>query len=231
MIEWLDGLFLSPQWSITLLFASLLLGIVSAMGSCCNIAALGAIVSYSGAKENTSKKDLFVMTASFVIGIILASALIGLSIGIIGQAAGKYLQTSGKFVAGITSVFFGLIILDFFPFKIPTLSMPENIKRTGILSDIIFGFALGGVSLSLTLGCCSPMLPFIISMAAVSGSLLKSELVMLFFGLGFSIPLAIILLGFSIGKLAATAQKSMPLIKKGAGIILIVIGFYFLFTI
>jgi cytochrome c biogenesis protein CcdA len=109
--------------------------------------------------------------------------------------------------------------------------LPAPVKKAGIGGDILFGFALGGASLACTLTCCSPILPFIIGISAVDASVVKSTVLMGMFGLGFSLPLAAILLGFSFGRLAIGAGKSMAIIKKIAGVILIGIGFYFLITL
>jgi len=231
MQEWLNEMFTSPQWSITLFFGALLLGMFGAVGSGCNIAALGAIATYSGVKDNTNKKDLLFTCLGFVIGTMLALVIIGSVIGFIGQAAGKYIQTAGKFFAGIVLVFFGLVTLDLFPVKLPTIKLPTQLHGAGFGGDILFGFALGGSTLACTLACCSPILPFIIGMAAVDGNALKSAALMGMFGIGYTLPLAAILLGFSFGKLAIGAGKSMAVIKRIAGGLLIAIGFYFLLTI
>lgn len=231
MNEWLNGFFTAQQWSVTLFLGALLLGAVSAVGSTCNIAALGAIAGYSGLKEGGSKKELLFTCLGFVIGTILALALIGTTVGYLSKAASDHLMNAGKFFAGIVLVFFGLVTLDLFPFKLPPVKLPTPIKKAGFGGDILFGFALGGSSLACTLTCCSPILPFIIGMSAIEGNALKSTLLMGMFGLGFSLPLAAILLGFSFGKLAIGAGKSMASIKKIAGVVLMGIGFYFLVTI
>ncbi len=231
MQQWLNEMFTSPQWSFTLFFGTLLLGIFGAVGNGCNIAALGAIATYSGTKDNKNKKDIWFTSLGFMIGTLLALALIGSLIGFLGQTAGKYIQTTGKFFAGIVLVFFGLITLDLFPVKIPSIKLPTKLQGTGLVGDILFGFALGSSTLACTLACCSPILPFILSMAAIEGSLLKSTSLMVVFGIGYTLPLMAILMGFSVSKFAFGAGKSMDIIKKVAGGLLIAIGFYFLFTI
>lgn len=231
MQEWLNGLFTTPEWSGTLFLGALLLGMVGAVGSTCNIAAFGAIAGYSGVKESRNKKDLLFTCLGFVIGTILALTIIGTVIGYVGQTAAKYIQNAGKFFAGIVLVFFGLITLDLFPVKLPSFKLPKHLKKAGLGGDIIFGFALGGSSLACTLTCCSPILPFVIGMSAIEGNALKSAMLMGMFGIGFSLPLAAILMGFSFGRLAIGAGKSMAVIKKIAGCLLIIIGFYFLVTI
>ncbi len=231
MQEWLNQMFTSPQWSFTLFFGALVLGVFGAVGNGCNIAALGAIATYSGTKESTNKKDLWFTALGFMIGTLLALAIIGSLIGFLGQTAGKYIQTSGKFFAGIVLVFFGLVTLDLFPIKIPSIKLPTKLENTGLVGDILFGFALGGSTLACTLACCSPILPFILGMATIEGSLFKSTVLMVMFGIGYTLPLVAILMGFSFGKLAIGAGKSMDIVKKVAGGLLIGIGFYFLVTI
>lgn len=231
MQVWLNELFTTPQWNFTIFIGALLLGIIGAVGSGCNLAALGAIATYSGVKESSNKKDLLFTCLGFVIGTMMALILIGFFIGFIGQAAGNYIQTVGKFFSGIILVFFGLVTLDLFPLKLPSLKLPIQQQGSGIGSDILFGFALGGSTLSCTLACCSPIVPFLIGLSAVEGNAMKSAILMGIFGIGYTLPLVAIFLGFSFGKLAISAGKSITIIKKIAGLVLIIIGFYFLFTL
>jgi cytochrome c biogenesis protein CcdA len=51
------------------------------------------------------------------------------------------------------------------------------------------------------------------------------------YAIGFSLPLAAIMLGVSFGKSVAKAKKAETVIRIVAGVLLIAAGFYFLITI
>ncbi len=59
MQEWTDQIIKSQNFGIIFLIASFLLGVLSAMLSCCNVAALGAVAGYAGTKETRKKSDLY----------------------------------------------------------------------------------------------------------------------------------------------------------------------------
>lgn len=65
-------------------------------------------------------------------------------------------------------------------------------------------------------------------MVLLQGHSLWGMVLMAFFALGFSLPLAAILLGVSFGKSSIKAQKAEAAIRSVAGVLLVCAGFYLL---
>jgi len=234
MQEWINNTLSSPTLSFVILPALLLLGILNSVVSCCNIAVIGALTGYAGTKGNKKHRDIIFVTISFMLGTILALAVIGAVIGYAGQIVGENFGRYSKLLAGLVMVFFGLMALNLIPLKKLRLPGFDRINRKyprGIFGAIILGFALGGVSITCTLTCCSPALPIVLGVVSIQGQFVKSVLLMVIFGIGYSLPLAAILLGVSFGRWALRASKAMSVIKVIAGVLMLGVGFYFLATV
>ncbi|UCD83487.1 MAG: hypothetical protein JSU92_09265 [Deltaproteobacteria bacterium] len=234
MQEWINNVLTTPDLSLVMLPAILLLGVLSSVASCCNIAVIGALSGYAGTKGNKEYRDILFVTISFMLGTILALVVIGAVIGYAGQVAGESLGHYGKVLAGLVSVFFGLMALNLIPLdkmKLPTFNQLSQKYPRGILGTVIFGFALGGASLSCSVSCCAPAFMVILGVASLQGQWVKSALLMGIYAVGYSMPLAAVLLGVSFGRWALSASKAMPAVRGIAGALLLVVGFYFLATV
>src|SRR5512138_3971384 len=93
---------------IGLLFA-LVLGVVSAATSaCCTLPALGILIGYSGAREETSRRAAFRSAVFFTGGTILSLMIIGGVAGFVGQVAQTSLGGYWKLFGGVVAIIFGL---------------------------------------------------------------------------------------------------------------------------
>ena len=232
MQEWINSVLASPGLSLMMLPALLLLGILSMVGSVCNIAVVGALTGYAGAKEIRKHRDTVLVAVSLMLGVTLALAAIGALIGYAGQVFTESFGRYGRALAGMVAMFFGLMALNLVPLiRLPRYDRPTRKYPQGTLAAIIFGFALGGVSLTSSISCCSPALLIVLGVISLQGAGAKSALLMGMFAVGYSLPLVAILLGISYGKWALRTSKAMPVIRVIAGILLLVVGFYLLATI
>jgi cytochrome c biogenesis protein CcdA len=179
--------------------AALLLGVIASVTSCCNLPVIGAIAGYSGSlAQERKRRDLLISGVFFMIGTILALAALGAVSGFIGSAAGSTLGTWWQLIAGLILVFFGLTSLDFLPFK---LSLPKLVGQTanrGRLSAMVYGLALGGGATACTVSC-SPVLPVVLAYSALQGGTFWGALVLAVFAVGYSVPLAVGLIGLGLG--------------------------------
>ena len=231
MSEWAVRALESPEFGWVVLPAAIILGFVASIGSGCNIAVIAAVAGYAGSSEIDSHRNAVITAACFLIGTILALTSIGALIGHLGQAAGDRLGLFGKLFAGFIAVFFGLTALNLLPFRLPQINSLKGKSPKGILGSAIFGFAIGGVSITCTLVCCGPLLPMVLGMAALRGQGEWGAMILMMFAIGFSLPLAAMMFGVSIGKMTGFAAKAGKPIKTIAGVILIAAGFWILTTI
>ena len=137
-----------------------------------------------------------------------------------------------KIAAGLVLIFFGVYILDLFPFKIPGIALNIQNKNNGSVGAILFGFVIGGLTVLSNI-CCNPIFPVVVAASLVKGSTLWGFFLLFFYALGYGITLAAAMLGvgLGIGKLSKWLSKFATIIKYASGITLIVLGFYLLITI
>ncbi len=130
------------------------------------------------------KKKAMLATSSFVLGLTIAFAIFGLVAGLIGNYFNNYKLYLAS-ISGIFIILFGIMMIFNKGFSFFTPKVSENKK--GVLSFILFGF-LFGVGWS---PCVGPILGSIFFLAASSGTLIKSILLLITYSMGISIPLLI----------------------------------------
>jgi cytochrome c-type biogenesis protein len=233
METWIHQVLNSGQAGITVLIAVFFLGIIGVLTCGCNYAVFAVVAGYSGTLATAGKaKNVVWSGGAFLIGAIISMAVIG---GILGYAGGLISNSIGsywKIAAGLVCIFFGLYSLDWLPFRVPAISINTSNRKTGIISSIIFGLTVGGLFSALN-SCCNPLFPIILAASFVKGSTVWGMIMLTVFALGYSLPLAIAIVGvrFGLGKMSATMTKLGNTIKYIGGILLIGMGFYFLITI
>ncbi len=233
MIEWVSHILNSEQAGITVLIAVFLMGMISVVSCGCNFAIIGVVAGYTGAIGSTGRTKAVVWSGIFfLIGTVVSMAIVGAIIGFASQLINASFGNYWKIAAGLISILFGLYTLDLLPFKIPGINYNPKGNGSGIVSAMIFGFAVGGLSTACSL-CCNPFFPIVMAATFVKGSVLWGVLMLIVFSVGYGLPLAagMIGIGLGFGKISKTVAKVGTIIKYAGGIALLVLGFYFLITI
>nr|WP_041969797.1 sulfite exporter TauE/SafE family protein [Geobacter sp. OR-1] len=102
------------------LFFALLLGSVSAATSaCCTLPAMGILIGYSGARQESNHRAAVSSVVFFTVGTVVSLMIIGGIAGFVGQTAQLSLGGYWKIFAGIIAILFGLATLKLLPFKLP----------------------------------------------------------------------------------------------------------------
>jgi cytochrome c biogenesis protein CcdA len=167
----------------------------------------------------------------FMFGVIIATVILGSLAGFMSEVAQTKLGRYWKLVGGFIIIFFGLGTLRLLPFKFPKRKVPEGKSRpTGLFPSALFGLVIGG-GIGFCSMPCNPGIFIVLGAAVVQGYNLRTIAMLIAYAIGFSLPLAAIMLGVSFGKSVARAKKTVAAIRIVAGIILIAAGFYFLATI
>ena len=236
-MEWIQSIM---QWAKTVLeqvgFRPLalplafLLGLASAVASaCCTLPLLGAIVGYSGTREDNDRRAKFLAALFFMLGTTIALIILGTVAGFIGQVAQDMMGKYWKVFAGLIAVFVGLAALKLLPFKLPTKTTGTGSRPKGLLGAAAFGLVIGGGVCVASLAC-NPGIFIVLGVAVLQGYTLWGMCIMAAYAVGFSLPLAAIMLGVSFGKMALKAEKIEGAIRIAAGLLLASAGFYFLAT-
>ena len=233
MQEWISQTLQSPTLGLTVLLAALLLGLVGAVTSCCNLAVIAAVAGYSGTQsEKRNRRDILIGGLFFMLGAFVALATLGAVTGLVSQTVGSTLGVYWKLFAGLVMVLFGLATLKLIPFKLPKFGSTTGTMPGGTAKAMVYGFAVGG-GITACSACCNPALFVALGMATLQGRTVWGAAIMAAFAVGYSLPLtgAVVGLGFGFGKLGSVTRKLAPAINATAGILLIAVGFYLLATV
>jgi cytochrome c biogenesis protein CcdA len=92
------------------------------------------------------------------------------------------------------------------------------------------GLVLGGIVAACSLPC-NPGIFIVMGAAILQGAVIRASLLLGMYAVGFAIPLGIVMLGVSLGRVSLAARGADAAMRWTAGVILIVAGFYFLLTL
>jgi len=236
-MEWIQGLIV---WAKTVLEQvgfrpvalplAFVLGLASAVASaCCTLPLLGAIVGYSGTREDRDRRAKFLAALFFMLGTTIALIILGTVAGFIGQVAQDTMGKYWKVFAGLIAIFVGLAALKLLPFKLPTKTADTRSRPKGLLGAAAFGLVMGG-GVSVASLACNPGIFIVLGVAVLQGYTLWTIAITAAYAVGFSLPLALIMLGASFGKSAIKAKRTETTIRIIGGALLIIAGFYLLGT-
>jgi cytochrome c-type biogenesis protein len=230
-MEWAKNLLEQTGFRPAALPFAFILGLVSAIASaCCTLPFLGAIVGYSGSRQDSDRRSKFFTALFFMLGTTTALVILGYVAGFIGQVAQDVLGKYWKVFAGLIAILVGLAALKLLPFKLTAKTSQTRSQPKGFLSAAVFGLVMGGGVCVASLAC-NPGIFIILGVAALQGYALWGMLIMAAYAIGFALPLAVIMLGVSFGKSAIKAKKAEAVLRTICGVLLILAGFYFLATI
>jgi cytochrome c biogenesis protein CcdA len=231
ILEWAGALLEETGFRPVALPLAFVLGLVSAVASaCCTLPFLGAIVGYSGMREGSDRRSDFLAALFFMLGTALALVILGSVAGFIGQVAQDVMGKYWKVFAGLIAIFVGLAALKLLPFKLAVKTAAGKSRRKGFLGAVAFGLIMGGGVCVASL-CCNPVIFIVLGVAVLQGHTLWGMGIMVAYAVGFSLPLAAIMLGVSFGKSAIKAKRAEAAIRVVCGVLLIVAGFFFLATV
>ena len=230
VLEWIQVTFDNAGLSPVAFPLAFLLGLASAVASaCCALPVLGAVVGYAGARQQVDRRTNLLTAFFFMLGSTLAILILGVVAGFVGQVAQLSLGRYWKIFAGIMAIFFGLATLNLLPFKLPHRKADATKQWSGHLGAALFGLIMGG-AVSVCSLACNPGIFIILGVAVLQGYTIWMIGILVAFAIGFSLPLAGLVLGVSFGKSAIQAKKAEAAMRICAGVVLIGVGFYFLNT-
>ena len=229
-MEWAKTVLEQTRFQPVALPLAFILGLVSAVASaCCTLPLLGAIVGYSGTRENSDRRSNFLAALFFMLGTSIALVILGSVAGFMGQVAQDTMGKYWKVFAGLIAIFVGLAALKLLPFKLPTKTAKRESLPKGFLGAAGFGLVMGG-GVSVASLACNPGIFIILGVAVLKGYTLWAMGITAAYAVGFSLPLAAIMLGVSFSKSAIKAKKADTAIRVIAGVMLLVAGFYLFAT-
>jgi len=185
------------------------------------------IIGYIGIKTGTTKFKGFILSLTYVTGIAITYAILGLFASLTGKIFGMISSNAITYIfVGIVIILFGLSLFDLFNIPLPRLIRLPNFGEKNYLSVFVLGLSSG-----LIIGpCTAPALGVILVYLATKKNILYGTTLLLSFAYGMGL---ILILCGTFSSLVVNLPKSgkwMIYIKRLGAVILIIIGIYFIYT-
>ena len=189
--------------------------------SCC-LPIVPAIAGFvAGCKKDNRRLitvPLFIMLGSIVILVIL-----GVVVSFAGITLQKSLGQYWPYFIGAVCVIVGLFVLGVI--KLPINLKIPKIRQGGFIAPFVFGLLLGA-TIAFGSSCCLPVLPVVLTYAAIQGKPVHGALIMGAFAIGQSIP--IFAIGLFSNLLSKFAGRWSIYVRRVAGFLLLAVGIYFI---
>lgn len=183
-------------------------------------------VSYISIRSNSKLKG-FILSLIYVTGIAFTYSILGLIASSTGKIFGSISNHPVTYLAvGAVIFVFGLSMLDLFNISLGANFNNPLLKKKGYFSIFLLGITSGFIISP----CLTPVLGSILAYLATRKNIFYGMSLLAVFAYGMG--LVLILSGTFAGVLANLPKsgKWMVYFKKVAGILLIFIGIYFIYT-
>ncbi len=213
-----------PLIAIPTLFGA---GVLTSLTPCIYpmIPITAAVIGGTGAEERSRGRTVG-LTFTYVAGLALFYAILGLLAGLTGSLFGTVSASPwARFAIGNLLLVFGLAMLDVFPVSAP--------RRLTAWAQGLGGgsypavFLLGATSGLVAAPCGAPAFAAVLTFVAATGSAVLGFIYLFVFSIGMTALLVVV--GLFSGTLAHLPRSGtwMVWIKKAAGIILIAVAEYY----
>ena len=200
-------------------------GVITSIGPC-NAAMVPLIIGYVGGTANLPRRKAFQISLVFAIGLAITFMILGIIASLLGGLLGGSTRIWYYLVALVCFII-GLQMLGVFYINTPSWfgGLREKIKSKGLLGALLLGLVSGLVASQ----CATPVLAAILTyVMAQKESTIYGAVLLLIYALGRGVP--IVLAGTFAGVLKSVRYlgKWSDKLEKASGVIIILVGFYFL---
>jgi cytochrome c-type biogenesis protein len=222
----ISGLIQSNPWLAPL---AVFLGGALTASNPCVLAMIPLMMAFVGAYRGTSgARKAFSFSLLFVIGLTITFTLLGFVAAFMGRLVGDVGKFWPYLVAAVCFIM-GLHLLEVWIFDLP---MPQGWKpkQAGPWGAFLLGLLLGAVSTP----CATPILAVLLLYIASKGNLAYGGLLLFLYALGHCA--LILIAGTSMGLAKRIIESkglntSLAYLRKGSGVLIILIGFYFIWLV
>lgn len=200
-------------------------GLVTSIGPC-NVAMIPLIIGYIGGSHELPRRQAFNISLVFAVGLAVTFMLLGVIAALLGGLLGGGTRIWYYLVAGVCFII-GLQMLGVLHLSLPTWfgGLRDKVKAKGLFGAFLLGLVSGLVASQ----CATPVLAAILTyVLAQKASLVYGAVLLFIYSLGRGVP--IVLAGTFTGVLKnlAAARKWVELAEKASGVILLLVGLYFI---
>jgi len=211
------------------LAAALAWGVLSILLSPCHLSSIPLVIGYISSQGQIRVKRSFYLALVFALGILLTIAAIGIITASMGRIMGD-VGVWGNYLVAAVFILVGLYLMDILRWDWNGIGSGQK-KRSGLwgafILGLIFGIGLG----PCTFAFLAPVLGVVFQTA--SSSWLKAILLITAFGVGHVTVIVIAgsLTNWVQNYLNWTESSKISLyIKRGAGLLVMLGGVYFIYT-
>lgn len=200
-------------------------GVITSIGPC-NAAMVPLIIGYIGGSVELPRRKAFSISLVFALGLAVTFMLLGIVASLVGGMIGGSTRLWYYVVAGVCFII-GLQMLGVLHLNPPVWL--SNLREKVKTKNLFGAFLLGLVSGLVASQCATPVLAAILTYVMVQKQGLIYGAVLLFiYALGRGVP--IVLAGTFTGVLKGMRSigKWSELLEKASGVIIILVGFYFI---
>lgn len=215
-----------PWLALPLLFGA---GVLTSLTPCIYpmIPITAAVVGGTAGEGRRSRWRVAGLTFAYVMGLALLYATMGLIAGLTGSLFGTVASNPwARLAIANLLLIFGLVMLDVIPLRAPQ----RVVEWAGGLGGGSYPavFALGATSGVVAAPCGAPAFAAVLTWVATTGSAWLGFVYLFVFSLGMTALLVAV--GLSSGVLARLPRSGrwMVWIKRGAGVLLLVMAEYYL---
>ena len=199
-------------------------GIVTSIGPC-NVATIPLIMGYVGGSTSRSRGRSFSLSLAFALGLAITFMLLGIVASLVGGMLGGSTRLWYYLVAAICFLI-GLQMLGVISIPVPMWlgGLREKVGLKGVPGALALGLVSGLVASQ----CATPVMAAILTYVMAKGALVYGAVLLFVYALGRGVP--VVLAGTFTGllkQLQALGRWSHT-VELASGVIMIVVGFYFL---
>lgn len=201
-------------------------GLLTALNPCV-LAMIPLTIGFvGGTKEASGLRRALLFSIFFVLGLSITFAILGIIAASLGRLFGDVGNFWKYLVAGVCLIM-GLHLFEIFKFNIPAPRLAKP-KAGGLIGAFLLGLLFGVVSSP----CATPILAVLLAFIAAKGNLVYGVTLLFFYALGHCA--LILVAGTSVGAAKSMLEskglrRSTGILRKAAGVLIILVGGYFLF--
>jgi len=198
-------------------------GVLTSIGPC-NLSMVPVVIGYVGGQQDLTKARGFWLSTFFTLGSSITFMVLGLVAALVGGLFGTERKLLYWFVA-LVCFLIGLNLLGALKLKFDFMTrlQPKRVAITGLLGALLLGLVVGLAGSQ----CGTPVLVAILGLVMAKGKVAYGATLLFAYGLGRGVP--IILAGTFTGVVKAlpAMERWTRWMETAAGIVLVLVGIYF----
>lgn len=201
-------------------------GVMTASNPCV-LAMVPLMISFvAGKKGSLSLKRSFIFSLQFILGLAITFTALGFVSALMGRMFGD-VGAFWKYAVAAVCLVMGVHLLGILKINFP-VPRTLSVEKAESLGAFLLGLLFGAVSTP----CAVPILAVLLAFIASKGNIFYGGLLLFIYALGHSF--LILVAGTSMGAAKRLIEskglrKTNLILQKAAGVIILLIGAYFLF--